>query len=88
MKSQAAPERMCCVCRERKPKSMLWRIAIGPGGAAWDPGGKADGRGLYVCRDSACVKQLARRKNCQKLVGAQTLLEICGQLMRETEDHG
>lgn len=78
---------MCSVCRKKKPKSALWRIALGPRGAAWDPGGKADGRGLYVCRQEECVRSLARRKNCQKLVGAEALQRICDKMLGELDRH-
>lgn len=84
MKKNTDPERMCSACREKKPKSALWRIAVRADGSAWDKDGRAEGRGMYVCRSEECVRRLARRRNCQKQVGQQRLQEICTQILQET----
>ena len=50
------PMRMCCVCRSMKPQQELLRVVRTPAGdIRLDPTGKADGRGCYICRTSACI---------------------------------
>jgi predicted RNA-binding protein YlxR (DUF448 family) len=62
-----APERSCVVCRARRPKRSLVRLArTADGRLAPDPTGKGPGRGAYLCRRRACwlhkdlERQLAR----------------------------
>ncbi len=44
------------VCRTSREKRDLLRIVRAPDGAVhFDPTGRANGRGAYVCRDEACI---------------------------------
>lgn len=55
------PLRMCMVCRERKEKHDLIRIACPKGHSpVIDTEGTCSGRGAYVC--PACVKQAQKRR--------------------------
>ncbi len=54
------PQRSCVVCRRKMDKRSLTRIVSRPQGLLIDPGGKADGRGAYLCRQSACWEGAAR----------------------------
>lgn len=55
--------RTCVGCGEESPKRALLRVVRAPDGTVeYDPTGRANGRGAYVCSDSNCVK-LARKKN-------------------------
>lgn len=55
-----APQRTCVVCRKKKDKRELTRIARAPDeGVAVDPTGKRNGRGAYLCSDSACWDRAA-----------------------------
>ena len=83
MKKNVDPERMCCACRQKKPKSQLWRIVSGPEGARLDPTGKADGRGCYVCRQPDCIRKLRRRKTGLRQLAVSSLREICDELLRK-----
>jgi len=54
--------RTCVGCGEESPKLELMRVIRTPeGDVEYDPTGRANGRGAYVCRRTACVK-LARKK--------------------------
>lgn len=45
------------VCRTSREKRDLLRIVRAPDGAvSFDPSGRANGRGAYVCRDAACIQ--------------------------------
>lgn len=52
------PIRTCVVCRQTQGKRDLVRIVRTPEGAVrLDPGGKAAGRGAYLCRARSCWDQ-------------------------------
>lgn len=54
--------RTCVGCGDESPKRTLLRVVRRPDGTAiYDPTGRANGRGAYVCCDSECVR-LARKK--------------------------
>ena len=49
------PTRMCAVCRKRFEKSELNRVVMSESGEIfYDRTGKAQARGLYICRE--CVR--------------------------------
>ncbi|MDL2298813.1 YlxR family protein [Synergistaceae bacterium OttesenSCG-928-D05] len=55
--------RTCVGCGEESPKKALLRVVRTPEGEVeYDPTGKANGRGAYVCADPECLKQ-AKKKN-------------------------
>ena len=55
--------RMCCVCREMKPKAELLRVVKAKGGSpVVDLTFKADGRGAYVCKNGDCIAQAKKRR--------------------------
>ena len=52
----AAPQRTCIGCRQKRPKVTLLRLVRGADGRVQvDDGGRAEGRGAYVCPDSGCL---------------------------------
>ncbi len=66
------PLRMCCICRKRREKSGLIRIVRMPdGNACADEKGSAPGRGLYVCRDAACIRLASKRKSIERQLGTE-----------------
>ena len=54
MKAKKTPERMCVACGQMKAKKELIRIVRNEEGIFPDPGGKASGRGAYLCRNAEC----------------------------------
>jgi predicted RNA-binding protein YlxR (DUF448 family) len=46
---------------ESKPKRELIRITASEDGVKPDPGGKANGRGIYLCKNAGCFAK-ARKK--------------------------
>lgn len=88
MSRAPAPERMCAACREKKPKTSLWRIGLTQSDAVFDPAGKGSGRGMYVCRDSRCISALMKKKiRLPGHVLAQ-VRAICKDLLRQEDVHG
>ena len=85
------PMRMCCGCREMKPKKELLRVVRSPEGViAFDPVGKAPGRGAYVCKDAEClnraVKSRALEKQLEVPISAEVLEKL--QLTLDEAQHG
>lgn len=54
------PRRTCVVCRTTDAKRHLLRLVRTQEGVFVDPSGKANGRGAYVCDDSACRLKVAQ----------------------------
>ena len=61
MGTKKLPMRMCTGCREMKPKSQLVRVVKTPEGEIrLDTGGKLNGRGAYICKNSECMKKAVK----------------------------
>lgn len=57
------PQRMCAVCRERFEKKELMRLAQNADGTwRFDISGKAQGRGMYLCRRKDCLNRVLEGK--------------------------
>lgn len=69
MKNKRVPMRKCIGCMESKPKSELIRIAGFEGKVSPDPSGKAKGRGVYLCRDEACLRKAIKKKALSRSIG-------------------
>jgi predicted RNA-binding protein YlxR (DUF448 family) len=73
-------------CRTRRPKPELLRIVRSPAGdVAYDPGGKAPGRGAYVCRDPACVRVALRKGGLARALGSTLRNDDLARLSVEIE---
>lgn len=59
-RARRRPQRSCVVCRRKMDKRCLTRIVSRPQGLLIDPGGKAEGRGAYLCEQSSCWESAAR----------------------------
>jgi uncharacterized protein len=60
-------QRTCVVCRETTAKRTLHRIVRSPEGTvAYDPTGKAAGRGAYLCGQPTCLDMAVRRRSIQR----------------------
>jgi len=64
---ERTPRRTCVVCRSTTAKRTLHRIVRSPAGTvAYDPTGKAAGRGAYLCGQATCLEQAVRRRSIQR----------------------
>ena len=65
--AKGTPRRTCVVCRSTAAKRTLHRIVRSPAGTvAYDPTGKAAGRGAYLCGQPACLEGAVRRRSIQR----------------------
>lgn len=70
-------------CRNADAKRRLLRVVrLADGAVAFDPKGKAPGRGAYVCADASCI-QLARKQ--KKLERSLKVSGLSDDLYRELE---
>lgn len=84
------PQRQCMGCRERKAKRELIRVVRGTDGTvSLDFGGKANGRGAYLCPNPECLKKAQRSKALERSLEVPIPEEVYGRLAREMEGkHG
>ena len=84
------PRRQCMGCRERKPKKELIRVVRGTDGTvSLDFGGKAPGRGAYICPDPQCLQKAMKSKSLDRSLEVTIPQEVYERLQKEMEDnHG
>jgi predicted RNA-binding protein YlxR (DUF448 family) len=75
MKNRKIPMRRCVGCMESKPKRTLLRLVAVGGRHMFDPTGKANGRGIYLCRDMECFEKARKKKAIARGLGTDGLTE-------------
>ena len=66
-KVKKLPERQCLGCNTRRPKTELLRVVRAPDGTvSLDFTGKKSGRGAYICKNAACLKQARRTQRLSR----------------------
>ena len=77
------PMRTCVMCREKMDKRQLLRIVRTPeGNLEFDPTGKKNGRGAYLCGKEACINSV---KNKKKIATALDFQPDEGQMEAVTQ---
>ena len=75
------PLRMCAVCRERKEKKELIRVAKIKGEEMKiDLSFKAQGRGAYICKNISCIENGRKRKVFERIFSQGECSEIYNNL--------
>ena len=83
-KIKKKPERRCAGCSEHKLKSELIRVVRSPEGeVSLDATGKASGRGVYICRDAACLKKARKARRFESSLGVVIPDAVYDRLERE-----
>ena len=73
--------RTCVGCGEESPKRELMRVIRTPEGEVmYDPTGRANGRGAYVCRSIDCVRLARKKKAFSKAFKAQVADDVYDML--------
>lgn len=79
--------RTCVGCGEESPKRSLLRVVRTPeGGIIYDPTGRANGRGAYVCRNSDCVRLARKKKAFSRMLKVQADDAIYDELDKICEE--
>ncbi len=78
------PQRMCVGCGEMNDKKVLIRIVKNKEGEIfYDPIGKANGRGAYICKDVGCFDAAIKNKKLEKVFKQSIPQEIIDKLRSE-----
>ncbi|MBR5712513.1 MAG: YlxR family protein [Lachnospiraceae bacterium] len=81
------PLRRCNGCGEMKPKKELIRVILTPEGAIeLDVTGKKNGRGAYICRNSACFDAARKTKAISRSLHVDVPEEVYDRLRKEIGD--
>ena len=79
-------------CRTSRDKRDLLRVVRAPDGAVrYDAGGRANGRGAYVCRDEACIATATGRGGLAHALAATlptSLIDELRGVIAEEASHG
>ena len=80
------PQRTCLGCRTSKDKNELIRIVRSPEGTvSCDLTGKANGRGAYICPDSACLAKAVKSRALNRALKVEIPEAIIESLARDLE---
>ncbi|MBQ2863375.1 MAG: YlxR family protein [Clostridia bacterium] len=86
-KVKKKPERRCAGCSEHREKNELIRVVRSPDGqVSLDFTGKASGRGVYICRDAACLKKARKARRFESSLKVEIPTEVYERLERELEE--
>lgn len=86
MKERKAPMRRCIGCMQSKEKKDLIRIAGYEGVLTVDLTGKAKGRGVYLCRNQACLEAAGKKKAIERNLGISLTEEMKSEIFAQLEE--
>ena len=77
-------QRTCIGCNLKKEKKELLRLVFNKKGDFFiDLTGKAEGRGIYLCKDIECFEKTKKSKKIEKLYGVKIDEELYNNLRGE-----
>ena len=80
------PQRQCMGCRERRAKREMIRVVRGTDGTVHlDFGGKAPGRGAYLCPNPECLKKAMKANSLGRALEIEIPQSVYDALLREME---
>ena len=80
------PMRRCVGCMESKPKRSLIRIVKTRDGAEFDPTGKANGRGVYLCKKVDCFNLARKKRAINRGLDVSLNEELLNRLLETLEE--
>ena len=84
MKEKKIPLRMCTGCGEMKPKSELVRLVRSPEGEiSYDPTGRKNGRGSYICKSVECFDKAVKKKAFERAFKVRLSDELVNSIREE-----
>jgi len=83
------PQRSCVGCNTVRPKSELIRIIrTAEGEILYDPTGRMNGRGAYLCNDTACLDKAVKRRSLERSLKSEISDEIIEKIRKEMQNAG
>jgi uncharacterized protein len=81
------PNRSCVACRTVRTKRELLRIVRSPvGDVSIDLGGRAAGRGAYVCRAAECIDNAIKKGALNRALNTSVPANLRESLVAEVAD--
>ena len=78
------PMRKCVGCGEMKEKKEMIRVIKTPEGEILlDKTGKANGRGAYICNDSACFAKAVKNKGLERSLKSHIPSDVTLRMEKE-----
>ena len=85
--NKKVPMRKCVGCGTSKPKQELIRIVVSEEGVKTDPTGRANGRGVYLCKGSVeCAKTAKKRNAIGRNLQVELTEEMYDALIKELDN--
>ena len=85
-KVKKTPQRQCLGCGEHRDKRELLRVVRAPDGTvSLDFTGKKSGRGAYICKNVACLKQARRTQRLSRNLECQIPEEVYDAMEAELD---
>lgn len=79
-------QRTCIVCRETSAKGQLLRVVRTPEGTvAFDPTGRMNGRGAYLC-SVACLDKAMKTKRLDSALRTKLTEEDCERIAQQLRE--
>jgi predicted RNA-binding protein YlxR (DUF448 family) len=87
MKVRKIPMRKCVVTNERVEKKDLLRVVRTPeGNVIFDETGKANGRGVYLSKDTVVIEKAKKYKILSKHLNAEIPDDVFDDLLKVTKN--
>ena len=81
------PMRRCTGCGTSKPKRELLRIVRSDEtNVSFDPGGRSNGRGAYICKDIDCLNKALKTKRLERSLEVTLGDELINELKKMFDD--
>lgn len=75
------PQRTCVACRTTRDKRDLMRVVRAPDGSVFiDAGGRASGRGAYLCADGSCWATALKKSSIERALSVRLPADIRARL--------
>lgn len=87
MKEKKIPMRRCVGCNTSKPKGELIRISAYGGDVKIDDSGRANGRGVYLCKSADCFTKAKKRKAISRNLEIDISEQELERLFEELKDY-
>ena len=86
MKVRKIPMRKCIGCMESFPKKELCRIVkTKDNDILFDPSGKKNGRGTYICKKTECFEKAIKSKRLSKSLETEIPEDVYNAIKTEIE---
>lgn len=87
MNQKRSPMRKCIGCLESKPKEDLIRISRYEENISVDYLGKANGRGIYLCKDEECIMKAKKKNAIQRNFKTDIPKDVVDKIFEELSEY-